>query len=641
MLLRTTPSTAQQTESCLRTVDIAFINGMWCGDTCSLNAATDLSRQLSDRGGRPPRVVLLRNPGRFLSFQDVIEGAIQVGLLAEDRRTFWFALAGTLAVSSGAPVPAALGFVLNLQAGVSRIDALRNSVLSDHLTYYRDDVFARGKSVVVAGHSQGNFFANEEYASLDALERQFVGVVAIGTPDDYVAGAGPWTTLHEDRIIDLVRNILPATLQPNVSDPGVLDVDWLGHELADSYLADASPQRSSIVGDIFGEVDRLCVARCIQFSDDFNRPDSDLLGDDWVSAPSIGGDPLLIRDGKLTDVASIDGFAGVHRPYALARPVRLRARVEEASGAAGAGRRYQASFRHLSDGTAGSGFGIKVVRSDPNFDNSAIELVDGSLVLARIESDFQFGPYVDVDATISPDGSVDGQISDATSASAFSFGPRSILSTGSNFSYFHEFPDSRNPSPLHQRLDSISLTCADDISDTITIDGRFSDWANSQVLLVDPDDPIPSDESNLDIIGVRIAEDESYLFALIEFAPQQSDLGTSRYLNLLIDTDDDLTTGESQVVRDSFGTGGAIGWEFAVSLSSLTYGIAHTPHVSMPPWQGPVQLPTAGASDLIEIAIPKSILAPLQGDTGTITMLIATDGERDVTIPGRVVLGAD
>jgi len=54
--------------------------------------------------------------------------------------------------------------------------------LRKHIRYYERDL-KDGKKLVLIGHSQGNFYANEAY---DYLQSDDVGVVAVATPADRV-----------------------------------------------------------------------------------------------------------------------------------------------------------------------------------------------------------------------------------------------------------------------------------------------------------------------------------------------------------------------------------------------------------------------------------------------------------------------
>src|SRR5205823_14292245 len=119
-------------------------------------------------------------------------------------------------------------------------------------------------------------------------------------------------------------------------------------------------------------------------------------------------------------------------------------------------RRSLARFRVRDNGTLNQGYGVLIVRADQNF-NSQVILVDGDTQLDSLPSSFQYGPELHVSVTFNFDGSVTGIVSEpapSTNTFSFSFAPRTIQSTGDNFSIETDC----NPSgTVHPRIDDVSI----------------------------------------------------------------------------------------------------------------------------------------------------------------------------------------
>lgn len=116
----------------------------------------------------------------------------------------------------------------------------------EHIKKYNDELCS-GNKVVVVGHSQGNLFANIAYEGINESVINGFGVVAVATPDTYVAGNGPYTTIMEDQVI----GIIPGALIRNLDnfDSNVNFFDWSGHKFIDSYLAQQRPAETKILND--------------------------------------------------------------------------------------------------------------------------------------------------------------------------------------------------------------------------------------------------------------------------------------------------------------------------------------------------------------------------------------------------------
>ena len=110
-----------------------------------------------------------------------------------------------------------------------------------------------GSKVLLVGHSQGNLFINQVYDRLrveKTLKKRLnsIGVVAIATPASRVAGGGMYTTLYEDKVINMVRSIFPGTKAGNVRNANPSSPT--SHFLADDYLKIDTQSRKKILSQI-------------------------------------------------------------------------------------------------------------------------------------------------------------------------------------------------------------------------------------------------------------------------------------------------------------------------------------------------------------------------------------------------------
>lgn len=148
--------------------------------------------------------------------------------------------------------------LLDIAAGLDRDAVAASPAATAHLNLYQSEVL-EGKKVVVVAHSQGNFFTNLVYGALEPLEQQSVGVVAVATPANFVAGGGPHVTLREDLIIGalILRRPLNGPKTPNTTN-GEVSGDLLGHSFSQAYMYPGATSRSKILTRI-DEVNRSLV----------------------------------------------------------------------------------------------------------------------------------------------------------------------------------------------------------------------------------------------------------------------------------------------------------------------------------------------------------------------------------------------
>ena len=126
------------------------------------------------------------------------------------------------------------------------------SDIDAHVKEYQESALSDGKKLVIVGHSQGNFFANESYSRLSAEQQQRTRLYSVATPSHFVAGDGLHITDTRD-LIWLVPSIPPAMFPNNTNtlNPFVqyyLDV-W-GHSFTGYYLAAEVESRRKIAENI-------------------------------------------------------------------------------------------------------------------------------------------------------------------------------------------------------------------------------------------------------------------------------------------------------------------------------------------------------------------------------------------------------
>lgn len=135
-----------------------------------------------------------------------------------------------------------------------------NPAVQEHVLKYNKNL-SEGNKVVVVAHSQGNLFANIAELGITPQYANGFGVVSVVNPDNFVAGAGPYTTIDEDLIIWGVSGSMPANLD-NFSS-----INWndlTGHTFATSYMAAGHPAETKILNDV------------VNMANGLSYPDTDL-----------------------------------------------------------------------------------------------------------------------------------------------------------------------------------------------------------------------------------------------------------------------------------------------------------------------------------------------------------------------------
>ncbi len=119
-------------------------------------------------------------------------------------------------------------WMLATARGYDAFEYVVDSDLQRHVQAYRSNIL-EGKPVILVSHSQGNFYANR---AAGILNSQSFTIVAVATPSGFVAGGGNYTTLTNDRIMQVV----PANLPGNTTNSN--SYEWTNHNFDKSYLND-------------------------------------------------------------------------------------------------------------------------------------------------------------------------------------------------------------------------------------------------------------------------------------------------------------------------------------------------------------------------------------------------------------------
>jgi len=132
--------------------------------------------------------------------------------------------------------------------------------------------------------------------------------------------------------------------------------------------------------------------------------------------------------------------------------------------------RYHSGFAVFNNGDVGSGYGIFIARSGSllpthrSFSSTATSATLGLMVMGTAVSRihcprFSSETQVRMLATFFADGRVTGRITSDAQTFDFAFGPRRVVSAGTNFTIFQVFPSSQNfPNPIYPTLDDVAVS---------------------------------------------------------------------------------------------------------------------------------------------------------------------------------------
>ncbi|AOT08519.1 hypothetical protein [Pseudoalteromonas luteoviolacea] len=140
-------------------------------------------------------------------------------------------------------------------------------------------------NVVLFAHSQGNFYANSVYDQISLRYGntflKHVEIVSVATPAITTKGGGAHTTNHNDLIMNAIRAVKPAHLEPrpaNILIP--FHGDYTGHGLGETYIRQDAVtglhvnSKNKIVRDVINAFEKM-----------ENQPDNEDDGGDSPSRP--------------------------------------------------------------------------------------------------------------------------------------------------------------------------------------------------------------------------------------------------------------------------------------------------------------------------------------------------------------------
>ncbi len=195
----------------------------------------------------------------------------------------------------------------------------------------------------------------------------------------------------------------------------------------------------------------------VLISDDFNRPDSAVVGNGWTTAPGSGG-TLSILNNHLTNAEP--QYSAVNYPLLSTGAITISADASGANGYGGLPYRYGAVFYIKSDGTIDNGYGISLGRADANYP-SHVMLMQNGVTVGDLLSTFQFTDVTHIDATFNADGSVVGVVSDPNNPANvynFSFPARVVSNTGTYFQIDSNPFDMRTGTPTYSWVDNVVVS---------------------------------------------------------------------------------------------------------------------------------------------------------------------------------------
>lgn len=210
------------------------------------------------------------------------------------------------------------------------------------------------------------------------------------------------------------------------------------------------------------------------FSDDFNRPDSPTVGNGWTDATGAGT-ALSILNNRLTNATQ--QFTAVNTPLSESGPITFSADVSGANGFGGLPFRYGTVFYTKSDGTLDNGYGVSLGRADANFPSHVV-LQQNGIIIGDLLSSFQFTDVTHIEATINPDGSVEGVVTDPNNSNNvfnFSFPPRAVSNSGGFFQVELNNFDNRTSSPIFSWVDNLVISNANDATQLSSL-GSANVW---------------------------------------------------------------------------------------------------------------------------------------------------------------------
>lgn len=193
------------------------------------------------------------------------------------------------------------------------------------------------RKLLLVGHSQGSFYANDMYGYLleHGSPKAAVGVYQVGSPASSVAGGGRYLTSSNDAVINAARlvvtnaaqGLVPLAAANTIAKKEILPANITlssanyGHSFSTTYLAEA-PER--VVGDIQSTLGKLKAEAASEMGECFTAPNTGL----GYQAAKLG---YSVAD---TAAAGIKTGAGAVQVAAVAAGNVLASAVQGAYGLA-------------------------------------------------------------------------------------------------------------------------------------------------------------------------------------------------------------------------------------------------------------------------------------------------------------------
>ena len=218
---------------------VVYINGMNTSDIDALYEAMDFAIAIGNHNNKGVEVILARNPtrGKMSDLGDVFQQKLNEYPEVKSDLILKALLYNVF--------DSALPQLLQDSIAQYHADKIKNygyagyndSDLQSILADVRSGMTA-GQKILLIGYSQGCLYANEIFSKLttgtDAIAKTAVGIVAIGSPADYVAKGG-YLTSTNDTIIGLLRlagfSVLPSNITISLTTK-----DLSGHGLLNVYF---------------------------------------------------------------------------------------------------------------------------------------------------------------------------------------------------------------------------------------------------------------------------------------------------------------------------------------------------------------------------------------------------------------------
>jgi hypothetical protein len=256
MLVGVLPIFGGVASSCVGGNEVFFINGIWVPDESdardeALILSAKLRTQISGTPAENQCTAVSYAYNTSHGVEDLLQASDQIFL--GNYSQLWRIL-GRLVPST----PEYEQIFDQINGEIIKLDDLVSEDLDNHLTKYRESAQERGNRIILIGHSQGNLYANRAYARLTTEPPIFTNnnlrVIAVATPDSYVAGSGPYTTLVEDFVANVVfLAVNPLRLWPNTQNNLFPISHWDAHSFIESYL-NGSVSKPRILNDIIANI---------------------------------------------------------------------------------------------------------------------------------------------------------------------------------------------------------------------------------------------------------------------------------------------------------------------------------------------------------------------------------------------------